>query len=491
MKSLIKSLILFSNIIALILPFCVYAQDYYFGQDPPGKVPKVFAPEYVSIDNQGEEKLTISDDGKEIYWNIHPMDYSYFRIKYSIYNMENSTWSSPAFLFDGYYAHPILTPDNTMLVVLNGNIYKSFRTGEGWTKPVIIDSTIFANYNIGPIAITSDTTLCFIDITRPEHDIYLSEYLNGHFQLPEKLPFPINYDNYMVNNPFIGRDGSYLLFSIRNFPDSYGYGDIYVSYKKDDNTWTYPKNLGQNINKPTADYGVYVSPDEKYLFYTRWEFNNDVNIHWCNIEGLLDSLKNTNCLPYMAHLIADQVCTVGDSFHYSIPDTIFIDDDGNETITLSAKLSNGDELPEWLDFNPLTQTFSGTPAEAGYINIKVIATDTEGVSVSDIFKLTIEETVGIEETNNDRVQTSFSLGQNYPNPFNPSTTIKYNLDRSNNVMLTVYNISGQKVDTLVNGYQSAGEHKITWRSKGLSSGIYFCRLQAGKFSETIKLLLQK
>lgn len=263
----------------------------YFGEQLPGKVPVVFAPEYLSIANQGEEKLTISDDGKEIYWNTHPMDYSHFQIKYAVYDSETTEWSTPEFLFDEYYSHPILTPDNNMLVVLDGNIYKSVRTGEGWSDPTIIDSTIFANYDIGPIAITSDTTLCFIDITRPEHDIYLSKHVNGHFQKPERLPFPINFDSCMVNNPFIGRDGSYILFSIRDIPDNYGYGDIYVSYRKDDNNWTFPKNLGNNISTSDADYGVYVSPDEKHLFLTRWESNNDVNIHWCNIEGLIDSLK--------------------------------------------------------------------------------------------------------------------------------------------------------------------------------------------------------
>ncbi|UCE08282.1 MAG: T9SS type A sorting domain-containing protein, partial [bacterium] len=77
----------------------------------------------------------------------------------------------------------------------------------------------------------------------------------------------------------------------------------------------------------------------------------------------------------------------------------------------------------------------------------------------------------------------FKLQQNYPNPFNPSTTIKYNLIESSNVILKIYNLGGQKVATLDNGFKIAGEHDINWQPKGLPSGIYFYRLQAGEYSE--------
>ncbi len=85
----------------------------------------------------------------------------------------------------------------------------------------------------------------------------------------------------------------------------------------------------------------------------------------------------------------------------------------------------------------------------------------------------------------------FKLKQNYPNPFNPSTTIKYYLSKPGNIILKIYNLTGQEIETLVNGFQSAGAHQITWQPKDLPSGVYFYRLQAGEFSETMKLILQK
>ena len=85
----------------------------------------------------------------------------------------------------------------------------------------------------------------------------------------------------------------------------------------------------------------------------------------------------------------------------------------------------------------------------------------------------------------------FSLYQNYPNPFNPSTTIHFSLQKSEHITLKIYNLAGQEVTRLVDEVRSAGEHKIKWRAKGLPSGIYFCRLQAGEYAETSKLILQK
>jgi hypothetical protein len=87
--------------------------------------------------------------------------------------------------------------------------------------------------------------------------------------------------------------------------------------------------------------------------------------------------------------------------------------------------------------------------------------------------------------------SDFQLKQNYPNPFNPSTTIKYNLHKSSNVKLKIYNFSGQEIVALVNEFQSSGEHEITWQPKGIPSGIYFCKLHAGELSETKKIILQK
>ncbi len=85
----------------------------------------------------------------------------------------------------------------------------------------------------------------------------------------------------------------------------------------------------------------------------------------------------------------------------------------------------------------------------------------------------------------------FALWQNYPNPFNPVTTIRYTVPVKAQVQLTVFNILGQKVTTLVNTEQGAGAYSVQWDGTQAASGMYFYRLQAGKIGLSKKMILLK
>lgn len=89
------------------------------------------------------------------------------------------------------------------------------------------------------------------------------------------------------------------------------------------------------------------------------------------------------------------------------------------------------------------------------------------------------------------IPTQYALGQNYPNPFNPSTTINYQLPTQSHVTLKVFDVLGREVSTLVNGVEEPGYKSAAWDAENMTSGIYFCRLAAGSFTETKKLLLLK
>ncbi len=85
----------------------------------------------------------------------------------------------------------------------------------------------------------------------------------------------------------------------------------------------------------------------------------------------------------------------------------------------------------------------------------------------------------------------FTLKNNFPNPFNPSTTIEYSLPKAANVRIEVYNVAGQKIETLLNNAIKAGHHEIEFNAQNLSSGIYFYRMQAGEFHQVKKMILIK
>ena len=85
----------------------------------------------------------------------------------------------------------------------------------------------------------------------------------------------------------------------------------------------------------------------------------------------------------------------------------------------------------------------------------------------------------------------FKLNQNYPNPFNPSTTISYTIPHENFVTLKIYDLLGNEVKNLVSQEQKAGNYNIKFNAEGLSSGIYFYRIQAGQYSQQKKFVLLK
>lgn len=85
----------------------------------------------------------------------------------------------------------------------------------------------------------------------------------------------------------------------------------------------------------------------------------------------------------------------------------------------------------------------------------------------------------------------FALNQNYPNPFNPSTKINYSVAAPGNVKLAIYNLLGQEVATLINGFMEAGQYEITFDAKDLPSGSYIYKIETGQFVQARKMLLTK
>jgi len=96
-----------------------------------------------------------------------------------------------------------------------------------------------------------------------------------------------------------------------------------------------------------------------------------------------------------------------------------------------------------------------------------------------------------DEINNGLLPDNFELVQNYPNPFNPSTTIEFALPRAGIVSLKVYNVIGQEVASLVDGFKSAGRYSIEFEAGNSPSGVYFYKLVHAEGSETRKMLLVK
>lgn len=91
----------------------------------------------------------------------------------------------------------------------------------------------------------------------------------------------------------------------------------------------------------------------------------------------------------------------------------------------------------------------------------------------------------------DGLPTDYALSQNYPNPFNPVTSIRFAVPQAGRIVLTVYDVLGQEQATLVDGEFSAGTYTVSWDAGKVASGVYFCRMTAGNFVATKRMLLVK
>jgi hypothetical protein len=132
----------------------------------------------------------------------------------------------------------------------------------------------------------------------------------------------------------------------------------------------------------------------------------------------------------------------------------------------------------------------GLKADSVYL-WSITATDGQSITQGPIWSFKIKSSgTGIKNQANTKLLV-YSLNQNYPNPFNPTTILQYEIPKSSNVKLIIYNTLGQSVKTLVNEEKNPGKYTVSFNAGALSGGIYFYTIKAGDFVETKKMVLLK
>jgi hypothetical protein len=363
----------------------------YLGQTPPGNTPKLF-PLLIGSGTRPIERITISSDNKEFFFSeIDRYPPQILRIKY--YKYLNEKWQGPFVVFDGYMAPAFSVNDSIIYMQKNLNgtaatvcTYYSTRNSTGWSIPKRLLSTNLATHYFRGTNLKN----YYLSTTFPGtslRDISILSII-GTDTIINNLGAPISTRS-NEGDFFIARDESYIIHARSTPPMA---GDLYISYKKADGTWTNSKSLGSKINlpNPSWEYGPFVTRDNKFLFFSRGEIAMpSYSTYWVKIDNVIDSLKYTNFVPYVRNQIIAGSIQVGRLFSFTMPAETFIDDDGNNTLSYSVTLSDGSPLPAWLLFDSASQTFSGTPAEVAELRILVTATDTGNDSGIAVFKLTV------------------------------------------------------------------------------------------------------
>ena len=273
----------------------------YMGQPAPGLTPKVFAPNFISTEEY-EFGSIFNSQGTEFYYGVDVNGKP--EIRYS--QLIENRWSEPIILLshDRYgYNDPFLSPDENRLYFISRramdgqgdpktdhDIWYVEKVKNGWSEPINAGSNINSDGNEYYISFTHDGTMYFSsNVNAPAErrqsdlDIYYSKFINGAFQKAVSLGDSINTLGYDAD-VFVAPDESYLIFCSTR-PEGLGRGDLYISFKNPDGTWTKAVNMGETINTQHHELCPFVTKDGKYFFYTSNE-----DIYWVDTE-IFESLR--------------------------------------------------------------------------------------------------------------------------------------------------------------------------------------------------------
>ncbi|WP_052172365.1 PD40 domain-containing protein [Psychroserpens jangbogonensis] len=197
-------------------------------------------------------------------------------------------WSTPEVLsFSGQYfdIEPFFSSDGLALYFASNrplnetsseskdfDIWYATRTSisERWSEPQNLGAPINTEKDEFYPVITDSKNIYFtLDnlASKRKDDIYLSEFKDGTYTTPKPLGNAINSEGYEFN-AFISPDESFLIYSCYNRKDGFGSGDLYISYKNDNNEWSESKNMGNTINSDKMDYCPFVDTNSKTLYFT-------------------------------------------------------------------------------------------------------------------------------------------------------------------------------------------------------------------------------
>lgn len=244
----------------------------YFGEEPPGLVPKLFDPEIVSPEGLFEGG-SFSPDMKEYYFSRKNGKYekrTFFVIRY-----ENGGWGSES---ETDIKWPNFSADGTMMY--GGKWYRK-QTDTGWSE--LKNQGEFLKDQAHGTSLSSKGTYYF-GFYREEDQgagsIRYSRLINGQHEPPQKMSEAINRGK-DIAHPFIAPDESYLMWDVER-EDGHGGSDIYVSYRDKDGSWMPAMNMGAQINTALQESSPGVSHDGKYLFFSRgeWKANEDGSTYW-------------------------------------------------------------------------------------------------------------------------------------------------------------------------------------------------------------------
>jgi Tol biopolymer transport system component len=297
----------------------IYAQEFpilkgdYLGQTPPGDTPVVFARGIISDNYQQHGVPSFSPDGNVVFWqtNWRPASDTGKWLTFSMtMRRTGDKWTAPE--ASPYSSMPFFSPNGQRIYFDDKENGLSFveKQGNNWSEPKSLG--LVARFpelkNAFYPSIASNGTIYFMGYDEGQWNnfgIYRAELINGEYAKPELLPPSINAPGGMRNwAPFISPDESYLIFCSTRGLSKYDEGDLFVSFRQSDGSWTDPVTLGAPINTNQMERFSTLSPDGKYLFFTRDTPGYDEDVYWVSAR-IIEKLK-TKAIQELRHKVDHQ-----------------------------------------------------------------------------------------------------------------------------------------------------------------------------------------
>lgn len=254
----------------------------YLGQKPPGMTPEVFAPGIVSTNMNEDGGPVFTPDGREIFWRIGMAPHSVFLHM----KQENGVWSEPETAsFSGRYSDGglCISPDGKRIFFASKRPFSGVeglsrfhtwiteKTGGRWQEPVPAGEPIdHPDDYYTRVSVASCGTLIKqsgIPGGKGGRDLYECRFADGNYAAPVNLPGEVNTECNEYG-PAISPDGSYIVFQSDDRPDSIGSIDLYVTFRREDGSWSRGINLGEGVNTEFVEHWPSLTPDGKYLFFS-------------------------------------------------------------------------------------------------------------------------------------------------------------------------------------------------------------------------------
>jgi hypothetical protein len=273
----------------------------YIGQKPPGTKPELFAPGIVSSEDLVYANVTFSPDFSEACWTPNSADTLKSHGGMIISKFQGGQWTKPSevrFLDTGYSHRSPFYSYNGKRLYFQGYLqsnqgwdqqekfYFVERTPQGWSEPQLLD-TVFNKYAVHwQFSLDKDDNLFFGGELRGvpgTGGIYISRFSNGKYQEPQLLFSNRKYDE-AVFGPAISPDNSYIIFARIHPRGSTNprIFSIYISFRKGDNNWSEPMDLGGKFNMDCNQPRI--SPDGRYIFFV----GNDSQAYWVDANVIED-----------------------------------------------------------------------------------------------------------------------------------------------------------------------------------------------------------